>query len=116
MARYFQGPERLVRGCIVTSLAAAGQLQFKPKLGVLYMLVAIFILGSTDAVVKWSSSNIDPVQIGFSRFAISLIMVLWMVGRSEKGFSVLRTRRPLEHVARAFCSTIELLAYYKAIS
>ncbi|HEY3147051.1 MAG TPA: DMT family transporter, partial [Dongiaceae bacterium] len=100
----------------MTSLAAAGQLQFKPKLGVLYMLAAIFVLGSTDAIVKWSSSNIDPVQIGFSRFVISLIMVLWMLGRSEQGFSVLRTRRPLEHVARAFCSTIELLAYYKAIS
>lgn len=100
----------------MTSLAAAGQLQFKPKLGVLYMLAAIFVLGSTDAIVKWSSSNIDPVQIGFSRFVVSLIMVLWVVGRSEQGFSVLRTRRPLEHVARAFCSTIELLAYYKAIS
>lgn len=100
----------------MTSLAAAGQLQFKPKLGVLYMLAAIFILGSTDAVVKWTSGNIDPIQIGFSRFVVSLIMVLWVVGRSEPGFAVLRTRRPLEHAARAFCAAVELTAYYFAIS
>jgi drug/metabolite transporter (DMT)-like permease len=97
-------------------LAAAGQLQFKPKLGVLYMLGAIFVLGSTDAIVKWSSSNVDPIQIGFSRFVVSLIMVLWLVGRSEPGFTVLRTKRPIEHAARAFCAAVELTAFYIAIS
>ena len=101
---------------MVTSLAAAGQLQFKPRLGVLYMLGAIFVLGSTDALVKWSSGNIDPIQIGFTRFLVSLVMVLWIVGRSEPGFTVLRTRRPIEHAARAFCAAIELTAFYIAIS
>ena len=100
----------------MTSLAAAGQLQFKPRLGVLYMLGAIFVLGSTDAIVKWSSSNIDPIQIGFSRFVVSLIMVLWLVGRSQPGFAVLRTKRPVEHAARAFCAAVELTAFYFAIS
>lgn len=100
----------------MTSLAAAGQLQFKPRLGVLYMLGAIFVLGSTDAIVKWSSSNIDPIQIGFSRFVVSLIMVLWLVGRSDVGFTALRTRRPIEHAARAFCAAVELTAFYFAIS
>ena len=100
----------------MTSLAAAGQLQFKPKLGVLYMLAAISILGTTDAVVKWTSGNIDPIQIGFSRFVVSLIMVLWVVGRSGPGFAALRTRRPFEHAARAFCAAVELTAYYFAIS
>jgi len=100
----------------VTSLAATGQLQFKPRLGVLYMLAAILVLGSTDAIVKWSSTNIDPIQIGFSRFIVSLIMVLWLVGGSQPGFAVLRTRRPLEHAARAFCAAVELTAFYYAIS
>jgi drug/metabolite transporter (DMT)-like permease len=97
-------------------LAAAGQLQFKPRVGVLYMLGAIFVLGSTDAIVKWSSNNIDPIQIGFSRFVVSLIMVLWLVGRSDVGFTVLRTKRPIEHAARAFCAAVELTAFYIAIS
>jgi drug/metabolite transporter (DMT)-like permease len=100
----------------VTSLAAAGQLQFKPRLGVLYMLGAIFVLGSTDAIVKWSTTNVDPVQIGFSRFVVSLIMVLWLVGRSQPGFAALRTKRPIEHAARAFCAAVELTAFYIAIS
>ena len=100
----------------MTSLAAAGQLQFKPRLGVLCMLAAITVLGSTDAIVKWSSTNIDPIQIGFSRFAVSLIMVLWMVGRSQPGFTALRTKRPMEHAARAFCAAVELTAFYFAIS
>jgi drug/metabolite transporter (DMT)-like permease len=80
------------------------------------MLGAICVLSSTDAIVKWSSSNIDPIQIGFSRFTVSLIMVLWLVGRSEPGFTVLRTKRPIEHAARAFCATAELTAFYIAIS
>ncbi len=100
----------------MTSLAAAGQLQFKPKLGVFYMLAAITVLASTDAMVKWSSTSIHPVQIGFSRFVISLIMVLWLVGRSEHGFTALRTKRPFEHAARAFCAAVELTAFYFAIS
>lgn len=100
----------------MTSLAMAGQLQFKPRLGVLYMLGAIFVLGSTDAIVKWSTTNIDPIQIGFSRFVVSLIMVLWLVGRSQPGFAVLRTSRPIEHAARAFCAAVELTAFYFAIS
>src|SRR5262245_59158181 len=110
------GVRRRFRGCIVTSAAAAGQLQFKPKVGVLYMLAAITVLGSTDAIVKWTSATIDPIQIGFSRFVISLIAVLWMVGRSQPGFAALRTKRPLEHAARAFCAAVELTAFYFAIS
>lgn len=100
----------------MTSLVATGQLQFKPKVGMLYMLAAITVLGSTDAIVKLTSANVDPIQIGFSRFAISLIMVLWLVGRSQPGFAALRTRRPLEHAARAFCAAVELTAFYFAIS
>jgi drug/metabolite transporter (DMT)-like permease len=116
MARYFQGARPAHWGCIVTSLAATGALQFKPKLGVLCMLAAIFVLGSTDAIVKWSSGNVHPIQIGFSRFVVSLIMVLWLVGRSQPGFAVLRTKRPIEHAARAFCAAVELTAFYIAIS
>ncbi len=100
----------------MTSLAAAAQLQFKPRLGVFYILAAILVLGSTDAIVKWSTTNIDPIQIGFSRFVVSLIMVLWLVGRSQPGFAVLRTKRPVEHAARAFCAAVELTAFYIAIS
>ena len=80
------------------------------------MLAAITVLGSTDAIVKWTSATIDPIQIGFSRFVVSLIAVLWMVGRSQPGFAALRTRRPLEHAARAFCAAVELTAFYFAIS
>ena len=80
------------------------------------MLAAITVLASTDAMVKWSSTSIHPVQIGFSRFVISLIMVLWLVGRSEHGFTALRTKRPFEHAARAFCAAVELTAFYIAIS
>src|SRR5262249_10098453 len=102
--------------CIVTSLATSGELQFKPRLGGFYMLSAICVLGSTDAIVKWTATNVDPIQIGFSRFAVSLIMVLWMVGRSDTGFTALRTKRPIEHAARAFCAAVELTAFYFAIS
>ncbi|HNB26295.1 MAG TPA: DMT family transporter [Alphaproteobacteria bacterium] len=95
---------------------AGGQLQFRPKFGILCMLTALCILGSTDAVVKWSAGNIPVIQIAFVRFALSLVIVLVLIRRSPNGFGVLRTRRPIEHLLRGFCSTFELLAFYLAIS
>lgn len=80
------------------------------------MLGALFILGSTDAVVKWSAGSIPVVQITFVRFAVTLAIVLTLIARSANGFGVLRTRRPIEHVARGLCSAVELLAFYFAIS
>jgi drug/metabolite transporter (DMT)-like permease len=104
------------RGCIVTSAAAVGQLQFRPKYGILCMLTALFVLSATDALVKWSAGNVPVVQIAFIRFAVSLAIVLAIIARLPNGFGVLRTRRPIEHLARGFCSTVELLAFYYAIS
>ena len=80
------------------------------------MLTALFVLGSTDAVVKLSAGNIPVVQIAFVRFAVSLAIVLVLVARSPNGFGVLRTRRTIEHLLRGICSAIELLAFYLAIS
>ncbi len=104
------------RGCIVTSLAATGRLEFKPKLGILCMLTALFILGGTDAIVKWSATNIDVAQIAFVRFAVSLAIVLIFMAPKANGFAMVRTRRPIEHLLRGVCSAIELLAFYIAIS
>jgi drug/metabolite transporter (DMT)-like permease len=80
------------------------------------MLTALFVLGGTDAVVKWSAGSIPVAQIAFIRFAVTLAIVLVIILRSPNGFGVLRTRRPIEHLVRGFCSAIELLAFYLAIS
>ena len=56
----------------MTSVSAAGTLQFRPKFGMLCMATAIFVFGSTDAIVKLASANLHPTQIGFCRFLISL--------------------------------------------
>lgn len=93
-----------------------GGLQFKPRLGIFCMLGALFVLGSTDAVVKWSAGNIPVAQIAFVRFAVTLGIVMVLVAQSANGFGVLRTRRPIEHLLRGICSAVELLAFYHAIS
>lgn len=93
-----------------------GGLQFKPRLGIFCMLGALFILGSTDAIVKWSAGNIPVVQIAFVRFSLTLGIVMVLIARSPNGFGVLRTRRPVEHLIRGLCSAVELLAFYLAIS
>ena len=82
----------------------------------LCMAAAIFVFGSTDAVVKLASDSLHPTQIGFCRFLISLVMVLMIIARSEGGFAAMRTKRPIEHGARAVFAAIELLAFYFAIS
>jgi drug/metabolite transporter (DMT)-like permease len=97
-------------------MTATGQLQFRPKLGILCMLSAIFILGSTDAVVKWSAASIDVVQIAFVRFVVSLAIVMIFMAPKAGGIQVLRTRRPIEHLLRGICAALELLAFYAAIS
>ena len=100
----------------MTSSATAGQLQSKPKIGILFMLMAIAILGSTDAMVKWSAESLPVVQIAFVRFAVSLVIVVFLLAPSANGLAVLRTRRPIEHLIRGLCSAIELFCFYLAIS
>jgi drug/metabolite transporter (DMT)-like permease len=80
------------------------------------MLAAIFILGSTDAIVKWSAGSIEVVQIAFVRFVVSLAIVMIFMAPKAGGLGILRTRRPIEHLLRGICSTFELLAFYIAIS
>jgi len=80
------------------------------------MLAAIAILGSTDAVVKWSAGSIPVAQIAFVRFAVSLAIVTTLLAPSANGLAVLRTRRPVEHFFRGLCSAIELFCFYLAIS
>lgn len=80
------------------------------------MLTALAVLGSTDAIVKWSSGNIPVAQISFVRFAVSLAIVMVLIARSPNGFGILRTRRPVEHIIRGLCSAIELFCFYLAIS
>lgn len=80
------------------------------------MLTALFVLGSTDAIVKLSATAIPVVQIAFVRFAVTLAIVLVLIQRSPNRFGVLRTRRPIEHLLRGICSAVELLAFYLAIS
>lgn len=100
----------------MTSLTADGGLQFKPKLGIFCILLALFILGGTDAIVKWSATNIDVVQIAFVRFAVSFAIVLILMAPRRNVMAVMRTRRPIEHLLRGLCAAIELLAFYIAIS
>lgn len=80
------------------------------------MLAALAILGSTDAIVKWAAGSIDVVQIAFVRFGVSLLIVLVFMAPKANSFSIVRTRRPVEHILRGVCSCIELLAFYLAIS
>ena len=90
----------------MTSSAADGRLQFKPKLGILCMLAALAILGSTDAIVKWAAGSIDVVQIAFVRFGVSLLIVLVFMVPKANSFAIVRTRRPIgiARIAALACS------------
>ena len=89
--------------------------QYHPRRAIANVMVALFLLGSTDALVKSLTDDYDSVQIGFFRFLVTLMIVLALASRHQGGFSALRTRRPIEHGLRGVCATLELLAFYIAL-
>lgn len=96
--------------------AVIDQLQHHPRRAIVFILISLFILGSTDVLVKLLSEEFDAPQIGFVRFLVTLLLVLVLTLRSPVGLSILRTRRPVEHFIRATFAMVELILFYTAIS
>jgi len=70
------------------------------RLGIGCIFGGILALTSQDALIKWLSGTFPLHEIMLARSIIAIAITLVIV-KFEGGFSLLRTRRPILHLARA---------------
>ena len=83
--------------------------------GIGVMVLAVFLLSSLDATVKWLTGSYTVVQIIFFRNLFALLPV-WMLIHREGGVGALRTRQPWLHLYRIALILIISYSFFWAIS
>jgi drug/metabolite transporter (DMT)-like permease len=96
-------------------MTVASPYQHQPRRAIAHAVAAFFLLSSTDALVKSLVVDYDSVQVAFFRYAITLAVVVAFGVRTHGFVRMIRTRRPIEHLARGIFTTLELIAFYVAL-
>lgn len=85
-------------------------------LGIVFRVAAMFCMAGLAALVKWCSQQGVPVlEIVFFRNAFAFIPVGLYIWRTS-GFGVLRTRRPMGHLARSAVGLTGMVCGFTAVS
>ena len=85
------------------------------SLGIGLRVAAMFCMACLGAIVKWCSGRGVPVmEIVFFRNAFAFIPVLIYVARTS-GFQILRTERPLSHLARSLIGLTAMICGFSAL-
>ncbi len=83
--------------------------------GILYMIVAIFMLSAMDAVAKWLvEADISVFQILFVRGCIN-VLLLFAAAPFFGGYGQLRTSRPGAHSVRALFGFLAPFLFFTAL-
>ncbi|MBL4907923.1 MAG: EamA family transporter [Sneathiella sp.] len=83
--------------------------------GILYMLVAIFMLSTMDAVAKWLvEADYSVFQILFVRGCINIVLMLAAMPFFG-GVRLLRTRRPWAHAIRSIFGMAAPFLFFTAL-
>jgi len=83
-----------------------------PAIGL--MLVAIFLFGVMDALIKWQGAKYHVLQIVFFRSFIGLLVLLWPLLRS--GPKLLATKHPWLHGVRGLLGLASLVGFFAAFA
>lgn len=81
--------------------------------GIVFILLAIFMFGAANALVKVATETYPVTEIVFFRCAFALLPALVFVARAG-GFSTLRTHRFGEHFSRALMQFMGMMAIFTA--
>jgi drug/metabolite transporter (DMT)-like permease len=98
----------------MTSAAASKHAASGPAVAIGWMSLAVLLLSIMDAMVKWlEGAGYSVAQLVFFRafFALPLIGIAILRGG---GIRLLRTRRPLGHIARALLGTTTVACFFYA--
>ncbi len=83
--------------------------------GVLCLFVGLVSLTLNDSIIKGLSASYPLHEIVFVRAAIALALTL-VIARLEGGLALLRTRRPLLHLARGLLLVFSNLCFFTSLA
>ena len=93
---------------------ASGGLQDRPLAGIAYAVAGISALSVMDALAKAAVLILPIAELMFLRGLLVLAMLGPAIGRAG-GLTVLRTARPLEHLARVALSVAAIAMFFEAL-
>ncbi|MBC9247614.1 DMT family transporter [Paracoccus sp. 11-3] len=97
------------------SMASVSNGMSPARLGILFMLLAMFMFSLNDAMGKWLVATYSVGQVLLLRSAAALIILLpflWKSGLTP----ILSAERPALQFARVVFSTVEVFSFYVAVS
>ncbi len=87
----------------------------RPAAGIVFILVGMLAISVNDMLIKQLSDGYPLHEVVFARSAIGILFSLALV-QAEGGWSVLRTRQPLLHMARGLMVVIANMTYFLALA
>lgn len=82
--------------------------------GIALIVAASALFSAMDAMVKWLTADYSIVQIIFFRSAFAFIpLAPWLL---REGFGVLRTTRPMGHLARSLIGLCAIFLFFHAFA
>jgi len=84
-------------------------------LGILMMMAAVGFLGAMSVMIKLIGPDQNPIQVTFFRNIVAALVIVPFILKSG-GITVLRTKRPGMHGARALCGVIGNILYFYAFA
>jgi drug/metabolite transporter (DMT)-like permease len=85
-----------------------------PGRAILYLLASSFLLVVLDTAVKWLAKGYSPLQIGFLRYLMGLVIAAGIAAQNG-GLATLRTRRFTGHLLRSILNLTTMLTFYYAL-
>jgi drug/metabolite transporter (DMT)-like permease len=83
------------------------------RTGIFYMVGAVFVFATVNALVKWEEARYPLDEVVFFRCLFSLIPCMALV-LSAGGFATLRTHRLREHIGRALLQFVSMTSIFAA--
>ncbi|WP_289154294.1 DMT family transporter [uncultured Salipiger sp.] len=87
----------------------------RPGLGILFICFGVVAISVNDMLIKLLSGDYPLHEIVAVRAGVGLVITLSLV-KLEGGWSLLRTRTPLLHVARGLMVVLANMTYYAAVA
>jgi drug/metabolite transporter (DMT)-like permease len=98
----------------MASTTTGAGLRNLPGRAIAYMLGASFLIIVLDTAVKWLAKSYSPLQIGFLRYIVGLMVSSGIATRAG-GMGTLRTRRVGGHLLRSALNLATMLTFYYAL-
>jgi drug/metabolite transporter (DMT)-like permease len=84
--------------------------------GIALMVLSVFLFSSMDVLIKWTSAEVETLQVIFFRNLFALVPVAWFLSRGGVGFAALRIRDPMGHLWRGLAGVGSMFCFFQALA